>query len=80
MARYKTTFTRQELKAKLGYKLTDAQLSQLQYGIIVRKKFYAPIILENLDWYESKLGNVFYYCSAFKKLEKHLLKKNTNKK
>ncbi len=75
MGRYKILLTRQELKAKLGYKLSDPALSKLQYGQLKGKCSYPPIIKEGIDWYESKLGNVFYYCSAFKKLKIYLDRK-----
>ena len=80
MGRYKELFTRQELKGKLGYRLTDHELTSLQYGSMNNKKYYySPVIKEGVDWYESKLNNVFYYKSALRKLEKYLKDKDKKK-
>ena len=78
MGRYKITFTRRELKAKLNYRLCDATLSTLQHGVIHKGKFYPPILKEGTDWYESKLKNIFFYTSSIKKLEKFLNSKEKN--
>ena len=79
MARYRELFTRQEIKGKLGYRLADNTFAVLQYGTMNRGYFYPPVIKEGVDWYESKLGNVFYYKSAIKKLEKYLADKDKKK-
>lgn len=74
MANYKKVYTRQDVKAMLGYKIQDGLLSKLQLGSWNRGKFYPPILSKD-DWYESKLGNTFYYKSAVTKLQKYIDKK-----
>jgi len=71
LGRYKQLFTRGELKAKLNY-ISDNKLTSLVYGSYSYGKHVKPILVKGVDWYESKLGNIFYYNSALKKLKKHL--------
>ena len=65
-------YTIKDIRNALNYQLSHTDIHKLSNVSPTNRK---PIIVEGKDWYETKLGNIFYKESALKKLQEYLSEK-----